>query len=457
MKKTVNILIIFIFLAVVGLANECLFYKEIAAPKNIENEVGAVTFDSQMYLNTDNAFANLRIYDAKNNEIPYLVRKLRGKEIIIKEDPLKMKILSLEELPDNSLSIIVERDAKEQKKIKFVPSELTIKTSNDNFEKTVSIYGSDNKEQWHILCENQPIFDYSRFIDLRNTRVSFNKRFFKYYKIVIDNVAQALVSSFSQIFTKYTQGKVQEEYAAFTRYEGVLRINGLDFVSQEEKPVYGEKKMIPYPLAIREVKINEKDKTSEIYLVSKREPLTRILFNVKSKNFKRKVLVEAADDSGSEAKWIRLVSSELFNISAGNFYNEKLKIELPFTENRHVQYRVSIFNYDNAPIEVSSVKAEGSVHEIIFFHNNEKYLNVYYGGQDFKSPNYDVSSVLAEIPLVTGERWEIGQEKVNEKADLEQKPIISPKQLLIIALTIMAIVLVYLITVSVKKVDEITK
>jgi len=460
MKHFIWILTIFIsFLLTAGicLANEYSFYKEVIAPQKIENEAGAITFDSDMYRNTDNSFANLRIYDENNSEVPFVVRKLRGDEKKTREYSIKMNILSLQELPDNRLSLILERDKKDQEKRELFPSDVTIKTSNSNFEKTVSVYGSNDKEQWHVLCENQPIFDYSRFIDLRNTSVSFQKRPFTYYKIIIDNVSQALVLSFSQIFTKYAEGQIQEEYESFTRYEGILRINTLRFFSKEEKVVYGEKKTVSYSLKMSEVKINEKEKTSDIYLNSKREPLTRLLMDVKSGNFKRKVIVEGANDVGADAKWIKLASSEILNINAGQFHREKLKIGLPLNENRYLRYRIRIFNYDNVPIEVSSVKAEGFIHEILFFHNNKKSLRVYYGGEDFKLPKYDVSSVLAEIPPVTGERWEIGPEKVNEAASVKKKPIISPKRLFIIALAVMVIVLVYLIAVSVKKVDEIDK
>ncbi|MFH1062289.1 MAG: DUF3999 family protein [Candidatus Omnitrophota bacterium] len=453
-----SILVLAVCLAAPVSANEFLFYKELTAPENMEQEVGAATFDSQLYLNTDNDFANLRIYDAKDKEVPYLVRKLRGQEKILTESPVAMKILSLEELANNRLSIVLEIDDEKQKqKELIIPSDVIIKTSNSNFEKTVSVFGSDDKTQWQILCENQPIFDYSRFIDLSNTSVSFEKKPFKYYKIVIDNVAQALVSSFSQIFTKYAKGKVKEEYAAFMRYEGVLHIDKLDFISREEKMVYGEIKTVPYPLDIAKVTINEKDKTSDIYLNSQREPLTRILFSITDRNFKRKVFVEADNPLNPEANWIRLVAGELFNINAGDFHKENLRIDLPDKENRYKKYRVRIFNYDNAPIEVNSVQAEGSVHEVIFFPNNAKNLKAYYGGPEAKAPHYDVSSVLSEIPLVNGERWKIGEEKVNANADIKHKPIISPKKLLIFALVSMVIVLGYLIAISVKKVDEISK
>jgi len=460
-KKTINLISIFlclIFLTKAAKANEFLLYKQIIAPKNIKNEVGAIVLDSQIYRNTDNAFANLRIYDSKNKEVPFVIRKMRGQEKASTEESIAMKILSLEELPENRLSITLERDnEKNKQKETLLPSDVIIKTSNHNFEKTVSVFGSNDKEQWQLLCENQPIFDYSRFIDLRNTSVSFEKKQFKYYKLVIDNLAQALVSSFSQIFTKYAQGKVKEEYSGFMRDEGVLRIEQLVFLSKQEKAVFGEMEMAPYALEIAAAQINEKDKTSDIYLNSKQEPLTRMLFDISSKNFKRKIIVEADNSLDSKANWIRLGSGEVFDISAGDFHKQNLKIDLAHKENRYKQYRVRIFNYDNPPIEVNSVQAEGAVYQLVFFHNNQTELKVYYGGSGVKSPEYDISSVLAEIPLGTEERWQVGAERANESATPKQKALISPKQLLIIALSLMVIVLGALIALSVKKVDEINK
>ncbi|MBU1087938.1 MAG: DUF3999 family protein [Candidatus Omnitrophica bacterium] len=461
MKKIIKLFSVFlclIFLAKAASANEFLFYKSITAPENIKNEVGAATLDSQIYGNTNNDFANLRIYDSQDNEVPFVVRKLRGREKLIMEQPVAMKILSLEELPENRLSIVLERpEEKNKPREDSIPSDVIIKTSNNNFEKTVSVFGSDDKQQWQLLVENQPIFDYSRFIDLRNTSVSFEKKRFKYYKLVIDNVAQALVSAFSQIFTKYAQGKVNQEYASFTRYEGVLRIESLDFLSKQEKAVEGELEMVPYPLDIAEVKINQKDKTSEIYLNSQREPLTRMLLKIENQNFKRKIIVEANNSLDSQVTWVRIASSEIFNINAGDFHKQNLKIDLGNSENRYKQYRLRIFNYDNPLIEVDSVQAEGAIHEIVFFHNNQTRLKAYYGGSEIKLPQYDVSFVLAEIPLKANERWQLSPERTNENAAAKRKPIITQKQLLIIALTLMVIVLGALIVSSVKKVDEISE
>ncbi|MFH1777319.1 MAG: hypothetical protein ABH952_07170 [Candidatus Omnitrophota bacterium] len=310
---TAAIIVFFLLGAGICPANEGLFYKEVTRPQNIENEAGAVTFDSDMYRNTDNSFANLRIYDKNNNEVPFVVRKLRGYEKTTKDYPVK-----------------------------------------------------------------------------------------------------------------------------------------------EEKLVYGERKTVPYALNIRDVKLNKEEKTSEVYLDSKREPLMRILIDVKSENFKRKVEVEGTNDLGADAKWIKIVSAEILNINTGQFRKEKLKIDLPANENRYLRYCLRIFNNDNAPVKVGAISAEGFIHEILFFHNNNKSLRLYYGGEGFKFPNYDLSSVLAEIPPVTGERWKIGLERKNEAAGVKKKPIILPKRLFVIVLTIMVIVLGWLVVVSVRKVDEET-
>ncbi|MDI6734600.1 MAG: DUF3999 family protein [bacterium] len=452
MKVIKWILILFVVVGVrvaICIADEeLLYYKQAEVPSLIKDEIGVITLDADIYKNTDNSFANLRIFDENNNTIPYVVRTRKVNEKVISTYPVPLTTLTFEELADNRINIILENKNK-----KLVPSDMIIQTPNKNFEKGVSLYGSNDKEQWHLIVENQPIFDYSKFIDLRNMSISFEKVPFTYYKITIDNVSQPLKSSFSQIFTKYSKEQIQEKYEAFIQYEGALHIDNIIFSGKKENLIYGREETLKYPLRIIETSIDKDKKTSEIYISSNRQPLKKIALKVKSKNFKRKVIIEGTDDTTANPIWSGVVSSEIFNISAGQFHKEKIEINLPLIC-RYLRYRMKIINQDNTPIEIDSAAGKGPIHEILFFHRGKKSLKVCYGGEGFEVPRYDVSSVLAESSPVGGNRWNIGKQQVNTKDTRGKKPILSSKAILSAVLTIMVGVLVYLIIYGVKKVEN---
>ena len=452
--KVIPLVFSFLFLGLVTAgAADFLYYKSAQAPQAAAGEVGSIILDSDIYLNTGNSFNNLRLYDEKKTEVPFVVRKSRGNRSQSTKVILKMKTSELKGLAGNKLSLIFEQESDKTEKAKNFASELVINTPNINFERTVSVYGSNDKKQWEVICEDQPIFDYRQFIDLRNTSVAFTPKQFAYYKIIVDKVAQDQIYSFSQIFKKYSQGKVTQEYESFAKNKDIFRIDNLDFFGKDEKVVYGDAVTAPYALSISSNTHNDKEKSTDTYLISKKEPISRIFLNVKNKNFKRAVVVEATNDSGKDINWVNVASGEIFDITAGKFHKDNLKIDLVSGECRYLTYRIRVFNNDNLPLEVVSVGAEGPAYEMIFFHNAKGILNVGYGGEGFNAPKYDVAGVLSQMPAIGGERWSLGKQVVSKVSLTKTQPLVSGQVLLKIALAAMIMVLVVLIVSAVKKIS----
>jgi hypothetical protein len=70
---------------------------------------------------------------------------------------------------------------------------------------------------------------------------------------------------------------------------------------------------------------------------------------------------------------------------------------------------------------------------------------------------YDMADVLAQMPPVSGQRWQIGPQNINKLKTAKKRTLITPKILLSLALGAMIIILVGLIVVSVKKIDSAAK
>jgi len=332
---------------------------------------------------------------------------------------------------------------------------LFILTTLINFEKSVSVYGSNDKKRWHLLADKQPIFDYSQYVDIRNTTVSFEKKKFNYYKVTVENVWEDKWSPFSQIITESEEGKIKKKYNSFKQQQEPFRLEKISFSGYSQNIRYGKRQTSMYQLAILYSVEDTVKKITEVYLSSKREPLRKLTLKIKGSNFKRYSIVEGTNDTTDDPQWRQIASSEIYSISAGEFSREEVGIS--FGEPcRHIKYRLKIINKDNTPIEVEAVTAEGDIHEVLLFHRNRRNLKVHYSSNEAKAPVYDVASVLEKTPVVNGNLWKVGSQiELGNKP--KNEPFIKSKHILIIALVLMVVVLSGVLFMTVGKVEEKTR
>ncbi len=426
-----------------------LYYRDLKAPETLENEIASFVINDSLYLHTEDYFSNIRLYSKDNKEIPFIIRHITSNDTITYEPVIHLSQHDFKRNKDNSIEVIYKRDKKDS-----IPVSLTLETSKTNFEKMVTVYGSNNIKKWTVLVEKQPIFDYEKYIDVRNLTVSFDKKPFIYYKIHLNNITEIKNSPFTQIFAEYDEREVKRRYKEFYEYKITFHINNTIFKGKYKKLVYGKKVLKEYPLLISETIQDTTDKTTNTYLGSNRQPLNKISLKVNTKNFKRKIKVEGTNDTTDDPTWYYLGNTEIYDVTAGDFHKEKMDIDLNRT-GRFTKYRIKIYDHDNLPITFSSVSAIGDIHEILFFHNNISSLKVYYGGNDIPAPKYDVSSVLAEAPPIKGSLWELGKEYRNiEKPLSTKRQLLKPIHILYGALALMIIVLLCVLVFTVKKVDE---
>lgn len=426
-----------------------LYHKDLKAPETLENEIASFVFDDSLYLHAEDYFSNVRLYSKENKEIPFVVRHITSNDTITYEHVIHLSQHDFKRNENNSIEVIYKRNKEDS-----IPVSLTLETSNTSFEKMISVYGSNNLREWKVLAEKKPIFDYEKYIDVRNLTVSFDKKPFIYYKTRLNNITEIKNSPFTQIFAEYDEREVKRRYKEFYEYKITFHIDNTIFKGKYKKLVYGKKILKEYHLIISETTQDTTDKTTNIYLSSNRQPLNKISLKVNTKNFKRKIKVEGTNDTTGDPTWYYLGNTEIYDVTAGDFHKEKMDIYLNRT-GQFTKYRIKIYDHDNIPITFSSVSAIGDIHEALFFHNNITSLKVYYGGNDIPAPKYDVSSVLAEAPPIKGSLWELGREYcTNEKPLSTKRQLIKPIHLLYGALALMIIVLLCVLVFTVKKVDE---
>ena len=69
-------------------------------------------------------------------------------------------------------------------------------------------------------------------------------------------------------------------------------------------------------------------------------------------------------------------------------------LDLSFSETTDQYFRLTIYNEDNAPIQVDGVSIEGIGRRIVFSADPLKSYSLYYGNQEARRPSYDIEHIF---------------------------------------------------------------
>jgi len=382
------------------------YQKSIKPPAVTSRKVASCILDSDIYAATDLRYANVRIISEDGTEVPFLIRQRVHMVTQVVELPVSSKIVSFRPLEDNRVEVIVERD-----KRSGVPAIVELHAQQRDYEKLVSVYGSSNQTRWRELVENQPIFDYSSYVDVRNNRIEIPARDYRYYKIEISNFTEKRTGRQVELTTE-TRGDIRfSEIERKTMRTEHIRIDRIEL--REKKSIKGRDHTFrkAYVTGDIDIETDDKKQTSTWTFGTDRQPLVSLSFETGSENFSRRFVAAGGSASG-KPKWRRLATATLYSLNLGAIRRDQVTMSLP-APSRYEQYRITIHNQDNAPLDVSGVIATGEVYEAVFFPGDPGRYTMLYGGQGIEAPRYDIRSVLQSVPTVDADLWSLGDEEEN--------------------------------------------
>ena len=144
----------------------------------VGDEILAVLLDSDIYAATRDGFPDLRIVDDRGAAVPYLLEPVAQRRTTQVRQPCASKVVSLHVDEGKGLEIVVELDEKAPG-----TTGATIRTPLADYERRVRVYGSQTGAQWAPLVRDGAIFDYSRFMDVRNRDVVLPANDFRRFKL----------------------------------------------------------------------------------------------------------------------------------------------------------------------------------------------------------------------------------------------------------------------------------
>lgn len=288
---------------------------------------------------TKNDFSNFRLYDSKNQEVPYLLKQYNNQSVYHKIHVLKIIDKGIK--TNENSTYIIENPFENI-------SSLTLEITNTNINKTFSISGSHDQKNWYgVSMNNQTYFDDYKSTTNIKLNVDFPKMSYKYIKFVFDDKKNLPI----EILQFYFKENFSEE-------------------------------MKLLPVAIKSFKKEDfKFKKTRLSIdFSQPETVDLISFNIKNpKLFQREVSIYGVEKNEE------LVFINRFKITHTTEKNIVINIE------KQKKIVIDIDNLDSPPLDIEEVLCyQKPLFVSAWLNPNEKYL-IKTNIKNAKRPIYDLA------------------------------------------------------------------
>ena len=363
------------------------FQKDVNRREAARDEIVAAPLDDDVYAATRDHFPDLRIIDDRSAEVPYVVETIgRPRRTIVRHEACPAKVVSLHVEEGESLEVVValDKDAKSA-------DGATVRTPLTDFERRVRVYG-DRDGEWVLLNDAGRIFDYARFMNVRNLDVTIASNGFRRYKFVLEQEQDERESPFRELVRDRGRG-VETEITSILRRP--FRIDRIELWRKVECDVANEEATFSYPVAGFHVETDGERKVTRVDVESGRQPFKGLRLRTSSRNFSRpaRVLVPAVRNGRDE--WVEIGRGTLELFAFRGFHREDLTVDFP--ERRADRFRLEIENADNPPLDVTGIEGRGTGRRVVFLGEPGRRYRLFYGSSSLDAPRYDAATVLGAI------------------------------------------------------------
>jgi hypothetical protein len=428
-----------------------LFKKEVTFSGKGDESLVAVKLDADVYSSSQSDFADLRLRDARGTTMPFLVQKSQAvRTQTIRRRTWTSTKPTLKPLENGGLEITLTLDENDPS-----PNGLSLITPLRNFEQRARVLTSSDGQAWEPASADTVIFDYSRYMDVRNDSVTFPSTSRKHFRIAIDDVTSEQQSELLELTRRLRGNEETERTERVAIDRRPFRIDQIQFWQDgtEERAKSDHKQN--YPIVGFKVSEDTKVQQTIIEIETRREPLTSFALETSSKNFSRNCVLQVPEQHGVQKSWREVSSTTISRLDFQTLKREQLRIEFP--ESRESRYRLVIDNRDSSPLTITGVAAEGNVYELIFLVGSSKPNELTYGDSEATAPNYDTASLRALLTEnVRPETGQLGPEiKIVGAASTGFKwsSIVNDPRILTGVIGVLVVVLAWALYGAVKRID----
>jgi len=423
--------------------------KPLDAPAGATRTIGRFELDEDIFDGTQTGFAAMRVLDGNDAETPFLVRSVYERRKVVSEHAIGSRITGFELLPDNRYRVTAERTSTSAPRPATI---LVLESSQDNYEKLVTVRSSDDGESWTTLVEGVPVYDYSKYLDLRRDRVRIPADTGRYYRLEVSNIMEEQLSPLVQIARETKDGKLVSRVESTSLRREDFRIDRVRIIESRETWTDSGVKQRDYPVAALSVTQDAEKKVTVVEFRTRNVPVRELRFDVANTYFSRTLTVQGHPHEEGSSGWVHLTRATLQRVPGGHSQRGHI-IKLPSAW-RYRRYRATIHNLDSPALDVVAVTAKGDVQESVFLCQEGRSYRVLYGGEDIAPPRYDIQRVVRGVGREEMDLYELGaREPQTPFRGSSLAWLRSGKLILVPAAIAMVAVLIWLIAKSAKHID----
>ncbi|NMC20977.1 MAG: DUF3999 domain-containing protein [Thermogutta sp.] len=380
-------------------ASEFHFARPILVPETAQGGVAlvAVALPDDVYAEAGEDLADVRILDSQGREIPRIIRKAfsqTGVTVRRYQTLYPGASVNLTPHPQGELDVVLK-----------VPDEhppiegLRIGTPLRNFEQSVRVSTSEDGREWQPLVEAAVICDYSQWMNVRNLDIAFPRPASRHLRIVFSSLSVEHESEWRDVVRRL-RDKQEIERTEETRIE--RRPFRLDRIDSWHRVVEaGKREPLQREVATEgfRAESDRSRKTTVVSVQMGRRPLAGLIVETKDRNFRRTVRVEIPRQGAVGRAWQTIADDAVMRLELPGYRWEDLTITFP--EQRAEEYRLTIHDGDNEPLEITGIRGVTYVYQAVFLiegtHRSEPKYRLCYGDEFAEPPDYDVAAVEAAL------------------------------------------------------------
>ena len=348
--------------------------------------VVAVPLDDPVFAHTQPQWADLRVTDADGRDIPRTVEPERAYRFEERHIEQRALLNSVEQLPDGGLAVVCELEGTNA----LALTRLTVRTPLRDYEQSVTVAVQGAGGAWVPLRAAEPLFDYSRYADVKKESVALPDLTNRLFKLVIARADDTVFSAYASMTEERDAAETRQR--TFKRYsveQRPFRIDAVLFRDTRRVAVAGAPRTERLPVPAFTVEEQRERKQTVLTVEAAQWPLTGLALRPEQQNFDRRVTVSCDAPGG----WRELAAGRLTRVRLPDTAPvEQCEIALP--ETRAARLRVVIENHDNPPLTFAagSVSALRQAYRALFIAEpGTRYALVYGAPEPVAVPVYEQS------------------------------------------------------------------
>ena len=338
-----------------------MYQKEIRfTPITTGSKLVSFTLDGEVFNNSKEGLADLRIIDSNNKETAY---KLLVEKVEQLRQSFPVRIVNLGSGGEyTQLTLDLGKEG-------IIHNSVTFSTTSINFRRQVEVEASADATNWFLIkkaSEGAYIYDYSLDFKAKNTTVYYPESTYRYLRLKIIDSG-----------------------------EEPIKIGGATVYYNVSTSAYE----VTYKPKILEKKEDKETRSTQIILdlEAKGVPSNQIKLTTNEVNFNREVAVEG---SNNKTDWSQLGARDvIFSYQTPKFVGLKTNIVYPESNFRYL--RLTVFNRDNQPISFGDFSVWGTLRKVLFQAEPNLTYKLFYGNPKARFAEYDLESYLQYLDTST--------------------------------------------------------